>query len=82
MESYVASPISEKLRHLFEDYLNDHPGMTEEDALVTLVQLGLTHLDAEGPAVEHGAGPLTRKAEQRLHHAEKLYERAKRRCCP
>ena len=80
MESYVASPIPERIKRLFENYLTANPDMSEEDALVNLVQLGLTHLDAEERAGEHGVGPRTRQAEERLRHAERLYERARRRC--
>ena len=77
MESYIGGPIPEKLRHLFEEYLNANEDMSEEDALVTLVQLGLTHLDAEERAGEHGVGPRTRQAEKQLRLAEHLYHRAR-----
>jgi hypothetical protein len=80
MDSYLASPISEKLRGLFENYLSEHPDMTEEDALVTLVQLGLTHLDAEREESEPGVGPRTKQAEKQLRLAECLYRRAAQRC--
>jgi hypothetical protein len=41
VEKYVGFPISEGLRQKFEDYLDEHESVSEEDALVFLLDQGL-----------------------------------------
>lgn len=77
VERYVGTPISEELRQQFEDFLNSHPDIDEENALTEILRLGLRSADlgeSSDPTLAVArAGRLVRLA-------EKLFLRAKQRC--
>ncbi len=50
VERYLGFPISEGLKQRFEDWLNEHPSISEEDAAAHLLQRGLEHDRGEEPA--------------------------------
>lgn len=72
VERYLATFVTEELRQSFEDYLDAHPDLGEEEALATLLQRAL---DQEGHQ-----GPKERKANDMVQLAEKLCAKAARRC--
>ena len=73
IERYLATPISERLRQRFEDYLDAHPGMDEEEALTTLLQRAFDQADK---LEDQERSAAVRKAEAQLRLAERLYRRA------
>lgn len=76
-ERYLATPVSEHLRQRFEDFLNSHPDLSEEEALTILLQRAL----AEEGQVDTAVPSLSeRKATRMLNLAGQLYAKAKRRC--
>lgn len=74
VEQYLWVLLPEEMRQSFEDFLDAHPGVDENDALRLLLARALDQEE------QREQTPGEKKAAELLRLAEKLYARSKRRC--
>jgi hypothetical protein len=68
-EGYVGAPLGRELRERFERWLDEHPEVSEENALMTLLERALTN-------EEKGKSPrAARSPDAQLRQAERQYRR-------